>query len=260
MHGMSSRNTSPRIFVSGASGFIGKALVHALIAAGAQVTALIPSQAPPLNIPDPGNRLRQIEGDVWLRGSLSGRSRGHQAVIHLIGSTRQNPAQGKTYQHLNVVSTKNITRMTIGDGVPRLLYLSAASAPWLPHAYIQSKREAERYLQRSGARWTIIRAPLAYPPGRLHNPLLLFFSGLASIPLLGRPFTRWSPLAVNVMARGIAHLTLAEDTSGSIIYGHGLRRYSRQYMPLADRLENQENTQHPSRQLNNDDTPFGWLP
>ncbi|MFC1959626.1 NAD-dependent epimerase/dehydratase family protein [Chloroflexota bacterium] len=268
---MSSRNAHTKIFVSGATGFIGKAVVYALLEAGAQVTALIPPNAlvspsvpgspqNPLNIPDPEGRLRQVEGDVWHRGSLSGRSRGHQTVIHLIGSTRQNPEQGQTYQHLNVVSTQNIARMTIGDGVPRLIFLSAAGAPWLPRAYIQNKRAAERYLQRSGARWTTIRAPLAYPAGRLHNPLLLFFSGMASIPIMGRPFTRWAPLPVDVMARGIAQLALDEDSSGTTIYGRDLRRYSRLYTPATSPFEQPANNQQQPRQQNNENTPFGWLP
>jgi NADH dehydrogenase len=253
---MPARLNSRRIFVAGASGFLGASVVYALLEEGAEVTALVPSDAAlPVR---PSERVQIVEGDAWNPGSLAGRSRGHGAVIHLVGSLRQQPARGLTYAHLNVTSLRNITRMAIMDGVPHLLFLSAAGSPWLPGGYVDSKREAERYLHRSGIpRWTIIRAPLVYPRGGLGNPLLLLFAGLGAIPLLGRPVARWAPLPVDVAARGIARLALAAPTRDRIVFGRDLRRLNAGF---ERRLASPPIPAGGHVQARDDEPPFGWLP
>ncbi len=257
MRGMSARHSPPKIFVAGATGFVGNAVIHALLEAGVQVTALVP-HGRSLQISSDRRRLRIVEGDAWNLGSLIGRSRGHRAVIHLVGSLRENPERGQSYHRTNVDSLQNITRMAIGDGVPLLVFLSTAHAIWLPGGYRHSKHEAEQYLQRSGLRYTILRAPLAYPRGRLQNPLLIMTSVAGGVPLLGRPFSRWAPLPVDALARGIAEVALAQEWPDQILYRRQIHRLSRQYMtrllpesepaPAADLAEIE------------DDLPFGWLP
>lgn len=259
-----------RIFVAGATGFIGLSVVYALLAGNAHVTALIPPGAS-LPLRDSSGRLRLVEADAWNRASLNGRSRGHDAVINLLGAIRQQPARGLSYHHLNVDSLQNVARMVVSDGVPHLIYLSASGAPWLPREYVASKREAEVYLRRSGCVWTIVRAPLAYPRGQLHNPLLILTSLLGGIPLFGRPFERWAPLPVDLMGRGLAQLAISGERHGQILYGHQIRQLAR-LLPVGPRavrpvprpqldpadpfhVDRVEDTSTPE-----DEVPFGWLP
>ena len=248
---------------------MGTAVVYALMQAGIPVTALVPPDGT-LRISTNDDRVQVIQGDVWNRGSLKGRSRGHHTVIHLVGSIKQQPARGLTYHYLNVDSVQNITRMAIGDGVQQLIFLSAAGAPWLPADYIQSKREAEQYIQRSGIRWTILRAPLAYPRSTLRNPLLIMISLMGAIPLIGRPFARWAPLPVDVMARGIAQLALSDEGISRVLYGRHLRRLSREFAanraaahayPAQSRQPGPPTPRAIPRLADtDDDAPFGWLP
>lgn len=230
-------------------------MVYALLAEGADVTALVPPDAAlPLGQAD---QVRVVHGDAWNPGSLAGRARGHSAVIHLVGSLRQQPARGLTYTHLNVTSLRNIARMAVTDGVPHLLFLSAAWAPWFSPAYVESKREAERYLFRSGIkRWTIIRAPLVYARGGLGNPLLLVMSGLGLVPLIGQPFARLAPLPVDIAARGIARLALDADDGCRTVFGRDLRRLN---------ARSERRLPAPAAALGgsssgDDEPPFGWLP
>jgi len=257
MAAMSSSPKSKRILVAGASGFVGLNVVYALLGAGASVTALAPpGTVIPLENPD--GRLRVAEADAWNRPSLSGRGRGHDAVVHLIGSLRQQPARGLTYHHLNVDSLQNVARMAVSDGVPHLIYVSTSNAPWLPRGYAASKREAEAYLQRSGCPWTIIRAPLAYPRGQIQNPALLLTALLGAFPLVGRPFERWAPMPVDVLARGIAQIALSGSARGETIYGHRLRAEARQLPSRSSATGNPQRTAGSSP--NENDIPFGWLP
>lgn len=250
--------STQRVFVAGATGFIGNAIVYSLLEAGAQVTALVPAGRR-LQVNGDRKQLRIVEGDAWNRGSLTGRSRGHSTVIHLVGSMRQNPARGQSYHRTNVDSLQNITRMAIGDGVPLLVHLSTSSAPWLPAGYASSKREAEEYLQRSGMRYTIVRAPLVYPRGKLQNPLLIMTSVGGAIPLLGRPLSRWAPLPVDILARGMTEIALSREWPNTILYGRQIRQLSRTYLA---RFAPQQARPDPLAELedHDDNAPFGWLP
>ena len=253
--------------MAGATGFVGLSVVYALLAGNAHVTAMIP---PGTSLPlrETSGRLRIVEADAWNRASLNGRSRGHDTVIDLLGAIQQHPARGLSYHYLNVDSLQNIARMVIGDGVPHLIYLSTSGAPWLPRGYVRSKRDAEHYLRRSGCVWTIVRAPLAFPRGQLHNPALILTSLLGSIPLLGRPFERWSPIPVDVMGRGLAQLALAGEQRGQIVYGHQIRHMARD-LPIGPRasaspprpaFDLAQPNPTPADPALEDDVPFGWLP
>lgn len=214
-----------RIFVTGATGPLGTSVIHALLAAGAEVTALVPYQAY-LRLDSAGGRVQLVEGDAWNPGTLVGRSRGHGTVIHLVGSLRQQPERGLTYDYLNLTALRNITRMATQDGVQHFIYLSAAWAPWMPGGYLASKRRAEGYVQRSGIPWTILRAPLVYPRGYLQNPLLLVVGGLGQVPLLGWPVSRWGPLAMDTVGQAVARIALMPGPRGRILYARDLRRLS----------------------------------
>ncbi|MBN1964031.1 MAG: NAD(P)H-binding protein [Anaerolineae bacterium] len=260
---MSESTSRKPVFVAGANGFLGASVVYALLEAGAQVTALIPPGEEPRFTTADG-RVRVVTGDAWSLASLKGRSRGHAAVLHLIGSLRQEPSRGLTYAHLNVASLRNIARMAIGDGVPHLIFLSAASAPWLSRAYLASKREAEDYLRRSGVTWTVVRAPLFYPRGRLRNPTLWLLAGLGRVPLLGWPVARYAPLPVDVAARGLARLALDGDTRGQTVYGALLRRRGFMQRRQAQRQPGGDDPflprpADPPPPLE-EEPPFGWLP
>ncbi|NPV67556.1 MAG: SDR family oxidoreductase [Anaerolineae bacterium] len=248
-----------RVLVIGGTGFVGGAVIDALLEANAQVTAMVPYGKGPL-LGAAGGSLRVVEADVWNRGSLRGHGRGQDVVIHLVGSLQQRPERGKTYHHLNVASLQNTARMAVEDGVKLMIFLSAAGAPWLRGEYVQSKREAERYLQRSGIRWTVVRSPLVYPRGRLLNPLLIMSAIAGGIPLLGWPFVRWAPLPVDVLARGLAELALGEPWINRTVYGRQIRQLSRAYLA---RRTSGPLTGHAAGNTALDieeEPPFGWLP
>ncbi|MCI0709399.1 MAG: NAD(P)H-binding protein [Chloroflexi bacterium] len=246
-----------RVLVTGATGFLGFRTVAALLEAGLQVTAMIrPDQEEKLA--PFANHINIVYGDVWSKGSLKGRARGHGTVIHLVGSTRANPARGDTFHQINLVSARNVTTMAVSDGVPHMILLSTIVRPLsIPGEYVRSKREAEEYLRNTGLEWTIIRAPALFNPHRQ--------SGLRLMSVIGSNFPlsllvgNAIPLPVDVAARGIARIvTDPAAYHGRIIYAPQLRRLSRQ-MKVKRPLVGPRQV----RRSNDDDVdepPFGWLP
>lgn len=203
------------VLVTGASGFVGAALLRRLSAEpGCSVRAC--SRSRPLIVPP---------GVEWVEGpELGGNSSwvealaGVEVVVHLAARVHVmaegDAAEPAAYHRVNVEGTEHLARASAEAGVRRLVYLSSLKvhgeegvfheeselAP--VDAYGASKREAEARLLAVGARTglevVIIRPPLAYGPGVKANFSLLLAAVRRGIPLpFGAIANRRSLVAVD---------------------------------------------------------------
>ncbi len=253
-----------KVFVTGATSFVGLRVVRALVEAGADVTVLVQ--------PDQEERLgalrrhvRMVSGDVWSPASLKGRSRGHGVVIHLVGSIRAQPERGLTFQQLNLVSARNVISMAVSDGVPYFLLLSAATRPpGVSSDYLRSKREAEEYLRNSGLRWAIVRAPILFSRAQYGGRLFAFLSAVGSLPFLRVFFGRRAPLPVDIIARGIAQAALqTELPDNQKLYAGDMRqlgRIKREKRRRGRVKSSARRAESRSTEMFDEEMPFGWLP
>jgi len=145
------------IAVTGATGFVGQALLDLAGADGAPVKAL-------------ARRAQQPhEGVEWIRGDLADKDalrrlvRGAEAAIHVAGVVNAPDAAG--FEAGNVTGTLNLIEACLAEGVQRLVHVSSLSArePELS-AYGASKARAEKLVRASGLDWTIVRPPGIYGP------------------------------------------------------------------------------------------------
>lgn len=259
---MTNTNDKPRVLITGGGTFLGNTIAAALVAEGAEVTLLVRPGAED-RVGSIGTRARVYTADVWGPASLKGRARGHQHVIHTVGSLRANPAQGLSYQWLNFISARNVANMCIGSGVPHMVLLSTTRAPWINRQYITAKRDAEAYLARVGLKATIIRAPLAYERGRARSPFHVLLTALGAIP----PFSwlgmgRTAPMPADVIARGVARLTLEPRTETKVFYARDLRKRNtrEERRHGVGGLSTDTQPRNPLRMRLDDEAPFGWLP
>jgi uncharacterized protein YbjT (DUF2867 family) len=260
---MAARNR--RILVTGGGTFLGDYIAAALLAEGAEVTLLVRPGAEE-KLGPLVQRTRCYTADVWNPASLRGRARGHASVIHTVGSMTADPTQGLNYHWLNFVSARNVANMCVSDGVPHIVLMSAVRAPWVNGHYLRAKREAEGYMARVGLHPTIIRAPVAYVRGVRRHPFYLLMTILGSTPILSWFwFGRIAPMPIDMLARGVARITLDKNRTKSIYYAPDLRkrntaREARRAAPLTP-TEMPPPTQfvHPIELLD-EDTPFGWMP
>ena len=176
-----------KALVTGANGFIGKALCARLAASGYGVVPAVRSKS--------GLPQEVVVGNLdaltdW-RLALSG----CDAVIHLaarvhvMDDTAQNPLG--QYRATNTEATLNLARQAAGAGVKRFIFISSIKvngegrdAPYREtntaapeDAYAISKWEAEQGLrqitQETGLKIVILRPPLVYGPGVKANFLQL---------------------------------------------------------------------------------------
>lgn len=257
--------SSSRVLITGGHTQIGLRLAMALLAENADVTLMMrhdtEDRLGPL-----GGRVEVVSADIWDSASLRGRARGHQSVIHTVGSMVASPEQGLTYNRLNVVSARNAVNMCINDGVPRLTLLSAAAAPWLNQEYVRSKREAEAYITRVGLEAQIIRAPLLYERGASRSMFYRLLWWLGVVPPLAQLGGRQvAPMPIDVFVRGVARLTLQASQMKRLYFASDLRRLNtreerRGLVPLT--AEKPASTvQIPAvSPETTEQTPFGWAP
>jgi uncharacterized protein YbjT (DUF2867 family) len=254
-----------RILVTGGGTLLGDAVAAALLAEGADVTLLMRPGADH-RLGALGQRVREVTADVWEPSSLKGHARGMHAVIHTVGGMTADPAHGLSFSYLNIVSARNVANMAVNGGAGRMVLLSAVAAPWVPRGYVRAKREAEHYLERIGLRSTIIRAPVVYMRGSKRRLFYRVLSGLGNFPLTGWMGLRGlAPLPLDVVARGVARITLS-PRSDKLIYkakdlrGHNSARELR-YGTTGDGRLTPDLLQPASAiQLLDDEIPFGWVP
>lgn len=253
------------IFVTGGTSFLGLRVVAALIEQGADVTVLVrPENEDKLGALR--RHVRLVSGNVWDRASLKGRSRGHGAVVHLVGSIHAQPERGLTFQQLNLVSARNAISMAVSDGVPYFVLLSAVAKPLgVSSEYIYSKREAEDYLRGSGLTWAIVRAPLLFDASQRRSAPFRLMSTIGGLPLVRVLIGRRAPLSVDIAARGIAKLALRDELPRSQRYYAGdLRRLGRVKRPKSEPEPAPWLSRSPASpsadQWPEDEIPFGWLP
>ncbi|MBL8133615.1 MAG: NAD(P)H-binding protein [Anaerolineae bacterium] len=259
---MSSKN---RVLVTGGGTQLGDSIASALLAEGAEVVLLVrPGSEARMRALD--NRVRWLTADVWDPASLKGRARGCTAAVHTVGSLIAYPQQGLTYQWLNFVSARNVANLCVSSGVPHMVLLSAARAPWVSGQYVAAKREAEQYLQRVGLRSSVVRAPLTYARGTRRQAFFVLMSLLGRLPVFSwLGFRRVAPLPLDVLARGVARLTLEQRPGSAVFYAGELRRRNtrrelRYGWALAGGDSDLEDT-HPRPVLGaEEDSAFGWTP
>jgi len=153
--------TPRRVFVTGARGFVGSEVVNQLLARGMSVVALSRNWAGQSE--RPGLKLITaplLGGDSWSEHLV-----GCDAVIHLVGIIRENPARGETFGAAHIESTRRVIAAMRQAGISRYIHMSAiGTRPLADSLYHRSKALGEEEVTGSKLAWTIFR------PSMIHGP------------------------------------------------------------------------------------------
>jgi len=200
----------PRVLVTGATGFLGRALVKRLRAQGEPLRLLL--RKPPEEEPD--QDLHLVYGDLGNPAVADRAVQGMDIVFHVGAAMKGGPFE---FQSGTIWGTRNIVDACEQHGVQRLVYVSSMSvldhaghvsdtlvdehSPYEPYPeqrglYTQTKLEAERTVLEAAGRipTVILRPGQIYGPGVEHVPpsgtiniggrWLVVGSGASYIPLV----------------------------------------------------------------------------
>ncbi|HUW97314.1 MAG TPA: NAD-dependent epimerase/dehydratase family protein [Acidiferrobacter sp.] len=176
-----------RVLVTGATGFIGQALVPALLASGAQVRGLGRSALPGMT---------WHYADLTQRDSLRGCCVDTDVVFHLAGIAHTR-AIGARHEEVTVAGTQALLAEARSSHVRQFVFVSSIKADCSDDSYARSRRTAEDLVCGAGlASTAIIRPALVYSPGMKGNLDRLLAAAAHPLPL---------PIPRGGAVRGLIH-------------------------------------------------------
>ena len=199
------------VALTGATGFIGRALLKHLVDQGFQVKALRRTCSHPPQ-PNPRELIEWQTGDLEDVDSLRELVTDVDAVVHCAGAVR-----GATLDEFKRINTDGVTRLlqvATEQKVSRFLLMSslAAREPSLS-AYALSKKLGEDVLRQNGdgISWSILRPPAVYGPGDREMQPLLKLIKRGIIPIVGEKEGRFSLLYVDDLAEAVSSLLRSDS-------------------------------------------------
>lgn len=171
------------VFVTGATGFIGRALIPALLERGHGVRALVRrgdawKKLPAGAIP--------VQGDALDPASYDDAIAPADTFVHLVGTPHPGPAKAKQFRNVDLVSIEAAVSAAVHARIAHFIYLSVAHPAPVMAAYIAVREQGEKLVQDSGIPATLVRPWYVLGPGRSWPLVLAPVYGL----LERLPFTR----------------------------------------------------------------------
>ncbi len=174
------------VFVTGATGYIGRALIEALLARGHRVRALARAGSS-RRVP---HGATIVEGNALDAATFENQVAPADTLVHLIGTPHPNPAKAASFRSVDLDSVAAAVTAARAAGVAHFVYVSVAQPAPVMRAYIEARRAGEAQIRRSGISATILRPWYVLGPGhRWPFVLVPFYAVLESVPAT-REFAR----------------------------------------------------------------------
>jgi len=152
-----------KVLVTGATGFVGPKIVHALRAQGREVRALVRDPAHAGKIASLGAEL--APGDMTDRTSLRAAMRGCTHVVHLVAILAGKP---QDFQRVMIDGTNHLIAAANEEGVVRFVQMSALGTSAQTKdvvPYYNAKWSMEQAVIASGIEYVVFRPSFVFGPG-----------------------------------------------------------------------------------------------
>ncbi len=210
-----SETRARKIFVTGATGFIGRAVLDRFGEAGFDFICLA-------RRPDRLSswaRARAVAGDLAEPAAYADALAEADTVLHMAAAT--GAASAEELRTTNVDGTRTLLEACKARGVRRIVYVSSIAARYADlsdYPYGQTKQQAEAVVSESGLEHAILRPTIVMGEGGSGWTMLRKLACLPVVPLLAGGRTQVQPIDVADVARGIA-LTLEDFRGGAFDLG-----------------------------------------
>jgi NADH dehydrogenase len=211
---------SPRTLVAGGTGFLGSAIVRALVRAGQTVSVL--SRRARSGNADP-EAIDHRVGDVTRPASLGAALEGVDQVIQCVqfpGFPVEDVSAGRTFLDVDAKGTMALVRAATEAGARKFVYLSGVGADRAStRSWYRAKGLAEQAVAESGLAYAIVRPSWVYGPGdvSLNRFVRLIRSVPGPFPQLGEGDQKINPVYISDVARLVADIAGGSTGDGATI-------------------------------------------
>jgi uncharacterized protein YbjT (DUF2867 family) len=146
------------VFISGATGYLGRALAQSLLARGHRVRGLI----------RPGSESKLPAGCEAVTGNpLDGFTFKPQGdvVVHLVGTPKPAPWKERQFRAVDLPSLRASVDAAARESIGQFVYVSIAQPAPVMRSYIAVRQECEEILRASGLHATVLRPWYVLGPG-----------------------------------------------------------------------------------------------
>ena len=200
------------ILVTGGTGFVGPAIVHALRAHGREVRALVRRPERGARIAAYGAEL--ATGDVTDPESLRAALDGCTHVVHLVSILQGSP---EDFERVMTQGTQNVVDAAREHGVARFVLMSAAGnteAAAIP--YFRSKAAMEQAVRESGLEHTIFRPSFVFGRGGALRTFMRQVRYSPVVSVIGTGTQRIAPIWIGDIAEYFATSLERPDAAGRV--------------------------------------------
>src|SRR4029077_10930185 len=205
-----------KVFLTGATGFVGRYMLKRLLAEGHGVRAFVrePQRADALA----QNGVELLAGDVAEGSGLDQGMRGCDAAIHLVGIILE---KGKnTFERVHHLGTRNVVEAAKRAGIRRFVQMSALGARSDGvAAYQTTKWRGEEEVRKSGIPYCILRPSLIFGPG--DGFVTQMIATMCSAPLFrpvpGNGTPKFRPIFIGDVTACFARAMTAEAATNQTI-------------------------------------------
>jgi uncharacterized protein YbjT (DUF2867 family) len=189
------------VFVTGATGYLGRSLVPLLLSRGYRVLALARAGSE-ARVP-PG--AEAVTGNALEAATYADRVPFGATFVHLVGVAHPSPRKAREFRDVDLASMKAALAAAVPPRVSHFVYLSVAHPAPAMHAYWEARAEGEALLLATGLRATILRPWYVLGPGHRWPYALLPLYALAErIPAFRDGARRLGLVTLAQMTRALA--------------------------------------------------------
>ena len=195
-----------RILVTGATGFIGRRLVPALISEGHDVRAMTRR---PEAYDGPGE---PVAGDVNDRDSLTGPLEGVDVAYYLVHSL-----DDADFERKDAEAARFFAEASAEQGVEQIIYMGGLGDEGDLSAHLRSRREVESLLGETGVPVTVLRAAVVVGAGGISWEITRQL--VKNLPVMVVPkwaTTKTQPIAVDDVIRYLVGVCGHEGALGGV--------------------------------------------
>lgn len=189
------------ITVFGGTGFLGRAIVHRLLEAGARVrvAARNPHSPPPVGFEE---RFDACRADIRDPDAVARAVHGADGAVNTVSLYVERA--GTTFQDIHVEGAGILARGARDAGVERLVHVSGLGVDDdSPSAYVRARARGEHRVREIFPEAIILRPSVLFGPGDAFLAALKSVTLAPVIPLFGKGDTRLQPVFVDDVARAV---------------------------------------------------------